>query len=65
MNCLAVSSILFIITNDFYSNIIYIVFNYISGIICDGLLKVLRNQKHKHFYKLLLTKYKDCASMST
>jgi len=27
---------LFIITNDFYSNIIYIVFNYISGIICDG-----------------------------
>ena len=46
--------------------IIYVVFNYISGIICGGLLKILRNRKkHKHFYKLLLTKYKDCASMRT
>ncbi len=50
MNCLAVSSILFIITNDFYSNIIYIVFNYISGIICDGLLKILRNRKNINIF---------------
>lgn len=24
-----------------------------------------QSKKHKHFYKLLLTKYKDCASMRT